>query len=72
MAEEIIDNGIKNKLTEVWGCESTLYYPKYAYAGCIGIYEGKPSILILSKAISQNEKNLLMIIFIRSLLQSSP
>mgnify|MGYP001160845970 FL=1 len=47
MAEEIIDNGIKNKLTEVWGCESTVYYPgKYGgTADCIGIYEGKESIL---------------------------
>ena len=47
MAEEIIDNGIKNKLTEIWGCESTVYYPgKYGgTADCIGIYEGKESIL---------------------------
>ncbi len=47
MAEEIIDNGLKNKLTEVWGAEATLYYPgKYAgTADCIGVYEGKESIL---------------------------
>ena len=47
MAEEIIDNGIKNKLTEIWGAEATLYYPgKYAgTADCIGVYEGKESIL---------------------------
>ena len=47
MAEEIIDNGLKNRLTEVWGAEETLYYPgKYAgTADCIGVYEGKPSIL---------------------------
>ena len=47
MAEEIIDNGLKNKLSEIWGAEATLYYPgKYAgTADCIGIYEGKETIL---------------------------
>ena len=47
MAEEIIDNGIKNKLTEIWGAEATLYYPgKYAgTADCIGVYEGRETII---------------------------
>ena len=47
MAEEIIDNGLKNKLIEIWGSEATIYYPgKYAgTADCIGVYEGKESIL---------------------------
>ena len=47
MAEEIIDNGLKNKLIEIWGAEATIYYPgKYAgTADCIGVYEGKESIL---------------------------
>ena len=47
MAIEIIDNGLKNKLSEVWGAEATVYYPgKYAgTADCIGIYEGKETIL---------------------------
>ena len=47
MAVEIIDNGLKNKLTEIWGAEATLYYPgKYAgTADCIGVYEGKETIL---------------------------
>ena len=47
MAEEIIDNGLKNKLSEVWGAEATLYYPnKYAgTADCIGVYEGRETIL---------------------------
>ena len=47
MAEEIIDNGLKNKLSEIWGAEATVYYPeKYAgTADCIGIYEGKNSLL---------------------------
>ncbi len=43
MANEIIDNGLKDKLSEVWGAEATVYFPgKYAgTADCIGIYEGK-------------------------------
>ena len=47
MAVEIIDNGLKNKLTEIWGAEATVYYPgKYAgTADCIGVYEGKETIL---------------------------
>ena len=47
MAEEIIDNGLKNKLLEIWGSEATIYYPgKYAgTADCIGVYEGKESII---------------------------
>ena len=46
MANEIIDNGLKDKLSEVWGAEATVYFPgKYAgTADCIGIYEGKESI----------------------------
>ena len=31
MADQIIENGLRNRLQEIWGCESTLYYPgKYA------------------------------------------
>ena len=47
MAEEIIDSGLKNKLSEIWGAEATVYYPgKYAgTADCIGVYEGKNSLL---------------------------
>ena len=47
MAEKIIENGIKNKLSEIWGVEATLYYPnKYAgTADCIGVYEGKETIV---------------------------
>ena len=47
MATEIIDNGLKNKLSEIWGAEATVYYPgKYAgTVDCIGIYEGKETIL---------------------------
>ena len=47
MADEIIDNGLKDKLKEVWGAEATVYYPgKYAgTADCIGLYEGRETIL---------------------------
>ena len=47
MAEEIIDNGLTKNLSEVWGAESTLYYPgKYAgTCDCAGIYNNRESIL---------------------------
>ena len=47
MAEEIIDNGLKKNLSEVWGAEATLYYPgKYAgTCDCAGIYNNRESIL---------------------------
>ena len=47
MADEIIENGLKNKLSEIWGAEATVYYPgKFAgTADCIGVYSGKETIL---------------------------
>jgi|TARA_Y100000389_G_scaffold194183_1_gene223851 hypothetical protein len=47
MADEIIEQGIKNKLSEIWGTEATLYYPgKYAgTCDACGIYEGKETII---------------------------
>ena len=47
MADQIIENGLRNKLNEIWGCEATLYYPgKYAGAAdCIGLYENKETII---------------------------
>ena len=47
MAEQIIENGLRNKLNEIWGCEATLYYPgKYAgSADLIGVYENHQSII---------------------------
>lgn len=47
MANEIIEQGIKNKLSEIWGTEATLYYPgKYAgTCDACGIYEGQESII---------------------------
>jgi genome maintenance exonuclease 1 len=47
MADEIIEQGIKNKLSEVWGTEATLYYPgKYAgTCDACGVYEGQETII---------------------------
>jgi len=47
MADEIIDQGIKNKLSEIWGTEATLYYPgKYAgTCDACGVYEGQETII---------------------------
>ena len=47
MADQIIENGLRNKLEEIWGCEATIYYPgKYAGAAdCIGVYENKETII---------------------------
>ena len=52
MAKEIIDKGIKGKLEEIYGMETTLHYPgKYAgTADLIGIYEGKECCVAFKQA----------------------
>ena len=49
MADQIIENGIRNKLSEVWGVEATLSYSGHiGFAGAadlIGVYEGHETIL---------------------------
>ena len=47
MAKEIIEKGIKDKLEEIYGMETTLYYPeKYAgTADLVGIYQGQETII---------------------------
>ena len=47
MADEIIEKGIKNKLSEIWGTEATLYYPgKYAgTCDACGVYEEQETII---------------------------
>ena len=47
MADQIIDNGLRNDLSEVYGVEAPLYYPgKYAGAAdLLGVYMGKETIL---------------------------
>ena len=47
MAEEVIENGLRNQLTEIWGVEATLHF-KNRFAGAtdlVGIYNGKQTIL---------------------------
>ena len=60
MATEIIDNGLKNKLSEIWGAEATVYYPgKYAgTVDCIGIYEGKETILDFKQSNKPKKKRI--------------
>ena len=52
MANQIITNGIKGSLTEIWGVECNLYYPKKfgGQADIVGIYDGVESILDLKQA----------------------
>ena len=47
MADLIIENGLKNRVNEIWGVEACLFYPnKYAGAAdLIAEYEGKFSII---------------------------
>ena len=49
MADQIIEKGIRNKLSEVWGVEATLAYSGHrGFAGAadlIGVYEGHETIL---------------------------
>ncbi len=52
MAKEIIKKGIKGKLEEIFGMETTLHYPK-KYAGTadlVGVYEGKEAIIDFKQA----------------------
>ena len=52
MAKEIIDKGIKGKLEEIYGMETTLRYPqKYGgTADLVGIYQGKEAIIDFKQA----------------------
>ena len=52
MAKEIIDKGIKGKLEEIYGMETTLFYPeKYAgTADLVGIYQGQETIIDFKQA----------------------
>ena len=52
MAKQIIDNGIKGKLEEIYGIETTLYYPqKYAgTADLVSVYLGQETIVDFKQA----------------------
>ena len=47
MADQIIEHGLRNYLSEAWGVEATLYYPgKYAgSADLLGIYDNHQTII---------------------------
>ena len=52
MAKEIINKGIKGKLEEIYGMETTLWYPqKYGgTADLVGVYQGKEAIIDFKQA----------------------
>jgi len=52
MAKEIINKGIKEKLEEIYGMETTLRYPqKYGgTADLVGVYQGKEAIIDFKQA----------------------
>ena len=52
MAKEIINKGVKGKLEEIFGMETTLRYPqKYGgTADLVGIYQGKEAIIDFKQA----------------------
>ena len=52
MSKEIIDKGIKGKLEEIYGMETTLHYPeKYAgTADLVGVYQGQETIIDFKQA----------------------
>jgi genome maintenance exonuclease 1 len=48
MADVIIENGLKDQLSEIWGVEAVMYNPKLLYAGAcdlVGIWNQKSCII---------------------------
>lgn len=47
MAEEIIENGLKNNLSEIYGVEACLYYPNYFAGTCdtVGVFNSQEAII---------------------------
>ena len=61
MADEIIENGIRNKVSEIYGCEVTVFQPDppHRFAGtadCIAEWNGKISILDFKQSNKQKRK----------------
>ena len=58
MADEIIEQGIKGKLSEIYGTESCLYYPgKYAgTCDAVGVYEGQETIIDFKQSNKPKKK----------------
>ena len=54
----ILEQGLKNRLDEVWGLEAHVYYDIF-YRGivdCVGIYEGEPAIIDFKQKRSMPKK----------------
>jgi len=67
MAKEIIYKGIKDKLEEIYGMETTLYYPK-KYAGTadlVGIYQGQETIIDFKQANKPKKTNYIQDFFLQ-------
>ena len=67
MAKEIIDKGIKDKLSEIWGIETTLYYPK-KYAGTadlVGVYQGREAIIDFKQANKPKKEDYIQDFFLQ-------
>ena len=58
MANEIIEHGIKEKFTEIYGVEATLWYPGKFSGTCdaVGIYSGAEAILDFKNSRSPKKK----------------
>jgi len=60
MADVIIENGLKDQLTEIWGVEAVMYNPKLLYAGAcdlVGIWNQKSCILDFKSSTNLKQKN---------------
>ena len=67
MAKEIIDKGIKDKLSEIWGIETTLHYPK-RYAGTAdvaGIFLGREAIIDFKQANKPKKEDYIQDFFLQ-------
>jgi len=67
MAKEIIEKGIKGKLEEIYGMETTLHYPeKYAgTADLVGIYQGQETIIDFKQANKPKKTNYIQDFFLQ-------
>ena len=58
--KKLLNKGLTNRLDEIYGVECTMYYPeKYAgTADCVGVYEGKETIIDFKQSINQKKLNI--------------
>ena len=67
MANQIIKNGIKGRLTEIWGVECNLYYPQKfgGQADIIGIYDNVETIIDLKQANKPKKESFIQDYFLQ-------